>query len=142
MTNSGNKITRSTPIIYAGEHKKSFTWVVAILAALGTYFAVWDRLGWVTIPAYAQDHEAPSMKEQQATIITMLQSQKIAVELLQKGQDDNQDQWECDETGEELTDLRHELASDMTTEDRVDANILKDRLDEVWRTKRCTRFID
>ena len=134
-----NKVTKSSPIVYAGEHKKSFSWIVAFLVALGAYFIVWDRLGWVTIPAYAQDHEAPTMKEQQETILIMLRSQKTSLDLLQKGQDDNQDQWECDETDEELQDLADkEDTVGLSSKEKRD----KSKLNEVWRALDCKRFTD
>jgi len=134
-----NKITKSQPIIYAGEHKKSFTWILGVIIAVGGVVAVWDRLGWVTIPAYALEHEAPTIKEQQQTILTLLQSQKTSLELLQKGQNDNQDQWECDETDEELQDLADkEDTTGLSSKEKRS----KEKLDEVWRALDCTRFTD
>lgn len=126
----------------ASEHKASISWLLGIVVTLGMVVATWDRVGWITIPAYAQDHEGASVKQQQTAILKSLEGLNSNLVLLQEGQDRNQDQWECDETGEELKELRHALAGDLSVLDRVDTNIEKERLDEVWTTLRCTRFID
>ena len=106
--------------------------VVAILSAWGTY-------GWITRAAYAQDHEGASVEVQQTAILKLLESQKIALDLLQKGQDRNQDQWECDETDEELEELiEKESINGLSTKEKRD----KVKAEEVWVAKDCTRFTD
>jgi hypothetical protein len=116
---------------------------------LGTLVAVlnaWDVYGWVTRTAYAQDHEGASMEEQQKLIIKLLETsareaeiQSKALDMLQAGQDKNQDQWECDETDEELQDLMDkEDGIGLSSKEKRD----KKKLDEVWINLNCARFTD
>ena len=125
--------------VSASEHKASISWVLGIIVAFGAVLATWDRLGWVTIPAYAQDHEGASVEVQQQTIITSLNTLNKALGALQEGQDRNQDQWECDETDEELQDLadKEDTTGLSSKEKRT-----RKKLEEVWTNKRCTRFTD
>ena len=110
-----------------------------VVGAIVAMLVAWETYGWITRQAYAQDHEGASVETQQKAILELLQSQKIALDLLQKGQDKNQDQWECDETDEELEDLiEKESTNGLSTKEKRD----KIKAEEVWVAKRCTRFTD
>jgi hypothetical protein len=111
----------------------------ALIGAMVAVLSAWGTYGWITREAYAQDHEGASVEQQQVAILKSLEAQTKALELLQKGQDRNQDQWECDETDEELEDiLNKEERAGLSSSEKRD----KTKLEEVWREKRCTRFTD
>jgi len=111
----------------------------SIVAAIVIVLSAWGTYGWITRAAYARDHEGASVEVQQTAILKLLESQKIALDLLQKGQDRNQDQWECDETDEELEELiEKESINGLSTKEKRD----KVKAEEVWVAKDCTRFTD
>lgn len=123
-------------------HKTGISLVIVAFAVLASGFVVWDRLGWITIPAYAAQHTGESVEKQQTAILELLKSQKIALDLLQEGQDRNQDQWECDETDEELEVLEVSLIEVSSPEKRAKLNRQKQKLNGVWDRLDCTRFTD
>ena len=118
---------------------KTLITVLTVLGLLGGALTAWGTYGWITRTAYAQDHEGASVKTQQQAIITSLDVLNKALVVLQEGQDRNQDQWECDETDEELEDLAEEEDErGLSPTDKRQ----KTKLEEVWATKNCTRFTD
>jgi len=111
----------------------------ALIGALVAALAAWETYGWITRTAYAQDHEGASVEVQQTAILELLKTQGKLLTALQDGQDKNQDQWECDETDEELEELLDkEDGVGLTSSEKRD----KTKLEEVWKNKRCTRFTD
>ena len=126
----------------ASEHKTSIGWVLGIVIAVGGALAVWDRLGWVTIPAYASDHTGASVEEQQKAILELLKAQSTSMKMLQDGQDRNQDQWECDETDEELGELELSLTKVSSPQEKAGLNRQKTKLTGVWNKLDCDRFTD
>jgi len=126
----------------ASEHKTSIGWILGIVISVGAALATWDRLGWVTIPAYASDHTEGSVEDQQAIIIKSLDAVSKSLVLLQDGQDRNQDQWECDETDEELEDLEISLIGVQTPQEKAKLTRQKQKLNGVWARLDCTRFTD
>ena len=109
--------------------------VVAALGAWGTY-------GWITKQAYASDHEGATIEEQQIAILKSLENNAKALTLIQADIVKNQDQWECDETDEELEDIEFHLLEEATTAEKVQLRRAKVKLEEVWEAKKCTRFTD
>ena len=113
--------------------------VVAMLTAWGTY-------GWVTRDVYAQDHLQGTVEEElhkqeaaNTKILALLEEVKSTQNVIQKAQVKNQDQWECDETDEELEEiLDKEDRTGLSSSEKRD----KAKLEEVWIEKRCTRFTD
>jgi len=122
----------STKVIGAG----------AILGVITAALTAWGTYGWVTRQAYAKDHEEGTVKEQQAIIIKALEQNAKALEVIQVEIVKNQDQWECDETDEELKEIGIQLAGDLSVIDRVEITRERDKLNDVWKDKRCTRFTD
>jgi len=111
----------------------------SIVAAAVIMLTAWGTYGWITRTAYAQDHEGASVEVQQTAILELLKNQGTMLTALQAGQDKNQDQWECDETDEELKELlEKEDGTGLTSSEKRD----KTKLEEVWKAKRCTRFTD
>ena len=110
----------------------------AIVGALVACLSFWDVYGWITKSAYAQDHKV-SVQEQNQTIITSLEALNSTLDIIKKEQKKNQDQWECDETDEELQDLGEKEDSEgLSPTDKRN----KTKLDEVWIGKDCKRFTD
>ncbi len=126
----------------ASDHKISLSWAAAAFLTLGGVVATWDRVGWITIPAYAQDHTGASVEEQQKAILVLLEAQSTSMKMLQDGQDRNQDQWECDETDEELEDLAISLIGVQTPQEKAKLNRQKEKLNGVWGKLDCDRFTD
>ena len=110
---------------------KSLGWVLGIIVSIGGVLAVWDRLGWVTIPAYAEEHKNASQQD----ILKILKE-------VQAAQAKNQDQWECDETDEELEDIEYHLAEELNPLEIARIARDKKKLEEVWTEKKCSRFTD
>ena len=119
-----------------------FTATGIAIASLVAMLSFWDVYGWITRSAYAQDHEGASVKAQQQAIITSLDSLNKALTALQDGQNRNQDQWECDETDEELEDLAINLIGVQTPQEKAKLNRQKEKLNGVWAKLDCDRFTD
>jgi peptidoglycan hydrolase CwlO-like protein len=122
---------------------KSFTKNVMLLGAILTVvvgtLSAWGTYGWVTRTAYAQDHEGASVKTQQQAILKSLDALTLAVGVVREEQDKNQDQWECDETDEELKEYLNKAdTTGLTSSEKREQT----KLEEVWIDKRCTRFTD
>jgi hypothetical protein len=115
--------------------------VGAILATITACLVFFDTYGWVTRVAYAAEHEI-SVQTQQKTIITSLEALTATLVIIKEEQSKNQDQWECDETDEELTDLGIELLEAETAMEEAPLLRQKAKLDEVWISKKCSRFTD
>ena len=110
-----------------------------VVGAIVTILSFWDIYGWITRTSYAQDHEGASVEVQQTAILKSLEAITLTLEVVKQDQAKNQDQWECDETDEELKEiLEKEDLGALSASDRRD----KEKLKEVWIAKRCTRFTD
>jgi hypothetical protein len=114
----------------------------ALLGVVTAALTAWGTYGWVTKEAYAAEHEGASIKVQQAAILESLEALTATLVIIKEEQSKNQDQWECDETDEELKDIGISLAGELSTIERVEFSREKDKLDDVWEAKRCTRFTD
>ena len=117
--------------------------VASLIGGLTTIFTAWDSYGWVLRKVYASDHSDGTVK--QLLLEQKIQQDKI-FELLSEVQDsqkDNQDQWECDETDEELEDIELQLQEGEVNPVKLASTIRqKEKLIEVWSDLNCSRFTD
>jgi len=112
-----------------------------VIGAIVAGLSAWGTYGWVTRDAYAKDHEGASVETQQIAILKALDVIQAGQKELRAAQDRNQDQWECDETDEELKEL-------LDKKDKANGYLSptdlrqESKLEEVWLDKRCKRFTD
>ena len=108
-----------------------FTMMITTVTAAGT---VWSDYGWVTNSRYATEHEAHPTLDQIAGI------QAILIEI-KNAQQANQDQWECDEADEEISD-KERAKKDASEDELIDINRDLEKLRERWKDLNCSRFTE
>lgn len=120
----------------------------AVISSVTGMLLAWETRGWITREAYAQDHMQGTVEQElhaqevtNSKILSLLEEVKSTQETIIGEQKKNQDQWECDETDEELKEL-------LDKKDKAGGYLSPTDLrreakgEEVWRTLRCTRFVD
>jgi len=114
---------------------KWFTTGATIIGALIIYFGFWNDYGWITKMVYAAQHEEIPTQAQMSEVLEIVKGIQVA-------QDRNQIQWECDETGEEIPELKKELAVTDDVNDQIDLQEKLDRQQEVWTKLECVQFTE
>ena len=119
--------------------------VVTVLGAITASLVFFDTYGWITRSAYAKDHEISieDQLSQQTQILQSLSNTLVIIkndqEIIKAEQANNQDQWECDETDEELEEFLMKAEIEPLTAKELRE---QEKAEELWTALDCSRFTD
>jgi len=114
----------------------------AILGVVTAALTAWGTYGWVTKDVYAQDHAQGTIEEELHRQEEDNEKQLALLNKILTAQAVNRDQWECDETDEELEEVEIELLNELSPVELVPLVRQKAKLTEVWDKLNCSRFTD
>jgi hypothetical protein len=114
----------------------------ALVGALTTYLVFWDKYGWVTQAAYAQDEAAEEAIHSTLPTKTQITNLELLMIDLKAGQDRGWDRWECDEIDEAVPELQEALRQAETDAEEIRIQRKIKKQDERWVDLDCSQFTE